>query len=41
MQIILPTLPQIKDGKMDDVELRKFLQSLQIVIKQIAEKIDA
>ena len=39
MQIIIPQLPKVKNGQMDAEELQKFLFSLQLVIKKIAEKV--
>lgn len=39
MQITIPVLPEIKDGKIDPEELRRFLHSLQIVIDKIAKAI--
>lgn len=39
MQIIIPMLPEIKNGQMDPEELRRFLYALQLVIKQMSEKI--
>ena len=39
MNIILPQLPDIKDGQIDPEELRRFLFALQLIIDQIAKAI--
>jgi hypothetical protein len=39
MKIILPQLPDVKNGQMDAEELRRFLYALQLVIKEMSEKI--
>ena len=39
MKIVLPMLPEVKNGQMDPEELRRFLYALQLVIKEMSEKI--
>jgi len=39
MNIIIPKLPELRNGQMDQTELRSFLFALQQIIDQIAKAI--
>jgi len=39
MFVAFPKIPELKDGKLNEEELLKYIYNLQLIIKKIAEKV--